>query len=49
MRKALLAIVAAMAVLIAGIAFAGEWNLVKNVKRLERVAPDYQDDKEIDK
>jgi hypothetical protein len=49
MRKALVAIVAAMAVLFAGIAFAGDWNLVKNVKRLERVAPDYQDDKEIDK
>jgi len=49
MRKALVAIVASVAVLVAGIAFAGDWNLVKNVKRLERVAPDYQDDKEIDK
>lgn len=49
MRNAFLAIVAAMAVLFAGLAFAGDWNLVKNVKRLERVAPDYQDDKEIDK
>ncbi len=33
----------------AGIAQAGDWNLVKNVKRLERVSPDYQDDKQIDK
>ncbi len=49
MRKAILAILAAIAVLFAGISFAGDWNLVKNVKRLERVAPDYQDDKEIDK
>lgn len=29
-------------------ASAGDWNLVKNVKRLERVSPDYQEDKEID-
>jgi len=49
MRKSFLVIVAAMAVLFAGLAFAGDWNLVKNVKRLERVAPDYQNDKEIDK
>jgi tetratricopeptide (TPR) repeat protein len=49
MRKALLAIVAAVAVLFAGVSFAGDWNLVNNVRRLERVAPDYQDDKEIDK
>jgi tetratricopeptide (TPR) repeat protein len=32
-----------------GISFAGDLNLVKNVKRLERVAPDYQEDKSIDK
>jgi hypothetical protein len=49
MRKAFLAIVAAVAVLFTGISFAGNWNLVKNVRRLERVAPDYKDDKEIDK
>jgi len=49
MRKSFLVIVAAMAVLFAGLAFAGYWNLVKNVKRLERVAPDYQNDKGIDK
>ncbi len=49
MRKAFLIILAVVTVLFAGIAFAGDWNLVKNVKRLERVAPDYQDDKEIDK
>ncbi|OGP85211.1 MAG: hypothetical protein A2Z08_04760 [Deltaproteobacteria bacterium RBG_16_54_11] len=49
MRKALLAVLAAVAVLIAGVSFAGDWNLAKSVRRLERVAPDYQDDKEIDK
>jgi hypothetical protein len=32
-----------------GIAFAGDWNLVKNVKRLEQVAPDYKEDTAIDK
>jgi hypothetical protein len=32
-----------------GIAYAGDWNLVKNVKRLEQVAPDYKDDTAIDK
>ncbi len=30
-------------------AAAGDWDLAKNVKRLERVSPDYQDDKELDK
>lgn len=34
--------------LIADAAFADDWNLVKNVKRLERVAPDYPQDKPID-
>src|SRR4051812_23595568 len=30
-------------------AIAGNWNLSGNVKRLERLAPDYKDDKDIDK
>lgn len=33
----------------AGVAYAGDWSLVKNVKRLEQVAPDYKDDAAIDK
>jgi hypothetical protein len=33
----------------AGFSYAEDWDLVKNVKRLERIAPDYQDDKVIDK
>lgn len=32
-----------------GLALAGHWDLVKNVKRLERVSPDYEQDKDIDK
>lgn len=31
------------------VVYAEDWNLVKNVMRLERVAPDYQNDKPIDK
>jgi hypothetical protein len=33
----------------ASISYAGDWSLVKNVKRLEQVAPDYKDDAAIDK
>lgn len=33
----------------AGAAAAGGWDLVRNVKRLERVKPDYKKDKDIDK
>lgn len=33
----------------ASIAYGGDWNLVKNVRRLEQVAPDYKEDKPIDK
>ncbi len=49
MRKAWIAVAAALFLSTAGMSFAGDWDLVKNVKRLERVSPDYQDDKEIDK
>ena len=31
------------------IAQAGDWNFTKNVRRLESVAPDYKDDKAVDK
>jgi hypothetical protein len=33
----------------ASVSYAGDWNLVKNVKRLEQIAPDYKDDAAIDK
>ena len=49
MKKALIAVAVLLAVVWAGNSFAGDWNLVKNVKRLERVSPDYQEDKDIDK
>ncbi len=49
MKKVSLALLVVLSVMIAGISYAGDWNLVKNVKRLERVAPDYQVDKEIDR
>lgn len=42
-------VVLAVAMLMAGTALAAEWNLVKNVKRLEAVSPDYKNDKDIDK
>ena len=49
MKNGLIAVFVALAVLAAGTSFAGDWNLVKNVKRLERVSPDYETDKDIDK
>jgi hypothetical protein len=49
MKRRLLSIPVLVSLLFSGFAFAGDWNLAKNVKRLERVSPDYQDDKEIDK
>jgi hypothetical protein len=50
MRKTMLiSLVVALFMAVAGPSFAGDWNLAKNVKRLERVSADYQDDKEIDK
>lgn len=49
MRKAVIAVLVSASLAIAGSAWAGGWDLAKNVKRLERVSPDYQDDKEIDK
>src|SRR5574341_2151254 len=49
MKKAIIAVLVMLSVLSTSLSFAGDWNLVKNVKRLERVSPDYQDDKDIDK
>ena len=49
MRKVSIAILVVCSIMAAGISYAGDWNLVKNVKRLERVSPAYQDDKEIDR
>lgn len=49
MKKALFVVLVVLSLMTAGIAAAGDWNLVKNVKRLERVSPDYQDDKDIDR
>ncbi len=49
MRKALPVVLVAMFMLFAGISFAGDWDLVKNVKRLESVSPEYKDNKDIDK
>lgn len=49
MKKVSIAVLVVLSVMAAGISYAGDWNLIKNVKRLERVAPDYQEDKELDK
>jgi hypothetical protein len=49
MKKVSIALLVVLSIMAAGISYAGDWNLVKNVKRLERVAPDYQDDKELDR
>lgn len=49
MKKAFLVVLVVLFVGYAGVSFSGDWNLVKNIKRLERISPDYKDDKEIDK
>lgn len=49
MRNNLAIAVSVLFLAISTTAAAGDWNLVKNVKRLESVAPDYKDDKEVDK
>ncbi len=49
MKNAWIAVMAFLVVSAAGAVFAGDWDIVKNVKRLERVSPDYKDDKEVDK
>ncbi len=47
--KKVFAVLVVLSMMSASLCFAGDWNLVKNVKRLERVSPDYQDEKPIDK
>ncbi len=49
MKKVSISVLVVFLMLVARVSFAGDWDLVKNVKRLERVSPDYKDDKEIDK
>ncbi len=49
MKRTMYALIVVLSLAFAGLCHAGDWNLVKNVKRLERAAPEYQDDKAIDK
>jgi hypothetical protein len=49
MRKVSMVFFVVLVFMAAGTSFAGDWNLVKNVKRLERVSPDYENDKALDK
>jgi len=48
-RRILVAVLFLVCASFPGLVLAGDWNLSKNVKRLERVSPDYQDEKDIDK
>lgn len=48
MKRTLSAVLVVCVVFIAGVSTAAEWNLVKNVQRLEWVSPDYKGNKEID-
>jgi hypothetical protein len=49
MRRIFAAVLLMVCMSLPGLVLAGDWNLSKNVKRLERTSPDYQDDKAIDK
>lgn len=49
MKKGMFAFVSVSLMIITGLAQASDWNLAKNVRRLEQVAPDYKDDKPVDK
>lgn len=49
MKKGMVAFVSVSLMVMAGLAQASDWNLAKNVRRLEQVAPDYKDDKPVDK
>ncbi len=49
MNKGIVAFVSVSLMMMAGLAQASDWNLAKNVRRLEQVAPDYKDDKAVDK
>jgi len=49
MRRLFAAVLLLVFASLPGMAAAADWDLAKNVKRLERVSPDYADDKAIDK
>lgn len=49
MKKSSTALIIVLLMSAASLACAEDWNLVKNVRRLEQAAPDYKDDKAIDK
>lgn len=49
MKKKMIALMPLLMLGMMNVAYTADWNLVKNVKRLESVAPDYKDDKEVDK
>lgn len=49
MIKSLTALLMVLLMSVACAVYADDWNLVKNVRRLEQVAPDYKDDKVVDK
>jgi hypothetical protein len=48
-KKGMFAVVSVSLMMMAGWAQASDWNLAKNVRRLEQVAPDYKEDKAVDK
>ncbi len=49
MNKGMCAFVSISLMVMTGVAQASDWNLAKNVRRLEQVAPDYKDDNAVDK
>ena len=49
MSKKLIALVVLLLLSVLETAYAADWNLVKNVRRIEQLAPDYKDDTAIDK
>jgi hypothetical protein len=49
MNKGLFALFAVCLMLVTGVSYADDWNLIKNVRRLEQAAPEYKEDKAIDK
>ncbi len=49
MNKGIVAFVSVSLMVMTGLVQASDWNLAKNVRRLEQVAPDYKDDNAVDK
>jgi len=49
MNKGSTALLMVFLMMAANVVYAEDWNIAKNVKRLERIAPDYLDDKPTDK